>query len=102
MLKPELLVDLPCDTGEGPLWHPQRGQFFWFDILNQRLLSQDNGAPMPDETLPAPKQVSTDVALEDLPEGGFGWFLIHNVTKDLSYRREEGWNYLNFSVPATP
>lgn len=23
------------------MWHPQRGQFFWFDILNRRLLSRD-------------------------------------------------------------
>lgn len=31
----------PCLLGEGPLWHPERGQLFWFDILGQRLLSQD-------------------------------------------------------------
>ncbi len=27
--------------GEGPLWHPERGQLFWFDILGKRLLSRD-------------------------------------------------------------
>jgi sugar lactone lactonase YvrE len=27
----------PCDLGEGPLWHPEREQLFWFDILNARL-----------------------------------------------------------------
>jgi sugar lactone lactonase YvrE len=27
----------PCDLGEGPLWHPERGQLYWFDILNARL-----------------------------------------------------------------
>ena len=21
-----------CQLGEGPLWHPERGQLFWFDI----------------------------------------------------------------------
>lgn len=26
--------------GEGPLWHPERGQMFWFDIINMRLLSR--------------------------------------------------------------
>lgn len=26
-----------CALGEGPLWHPEREQFFWFDILNKRL-----------------------------------------------------------------
>lgn len=29
----------PCELGEGPLWHPQRGQLFWFDIIGQRMLS---------------------------------------------------------------
>jgi sugar lactone lactonase YvrE len=31
----------PCLLGEGPIWHPERKQFFWFDILGQRLLSQN-------------------------------------------------------------
>ncbi|MBO9454227.1 SMP-30/gluconolactonase/LRE family protein [Paracoccus sp. R12_1] len=30
-----------CELGEGPIWHPAREQFFWFDILNRRLLSRD-------------------------------------------------------------
>lgn len=29
-----------CSLGEGPLWHPQRHQLFWFDILNNRLMSR--------------------------------------------------------------
>jgi len=31
-----------CALGEGPLWHPLRGQLFWFDILGKRLLSRDD------------------------------------------------------------
>lgn len=30
----------PCLLGEGPLWHPERGQLFWFDVLNGKLLSR--------------------------------------------------------------
>ncbi|MBN8631351.1 MAG: SMP-30/gluconolactonase/LRE family protein [Rhodobacterales bacterium] len=30
----------PCELGEGPLWHPLRGELFWFDILNRTLHSQ--------------------------------------------------------------
>lgn len=29
-----------CTLGEGALWHPTRQQFFWFDIMNKRLLSR--------------------------------------------------------------
>ena len=28
-----------CELGEGPLWHPLRGELFWFDILNRTLHS---------------------------------------------------------------
>ncbi|QQA42384.1 SMP-30/gluconolactonase/LRE family protein [Pelagovum pacificum] len=26
-----------CTLGEGPLWHPERKELFWFDILSKRL-----------------------------------------------------------------
>ena len=32
-----------CKLGEGPMWHPGRGQLFWFDILKKRLLSRRGG-----------------------------------------------------------
>lgn len=32
-----------CELGEGVLWHPERGQYFWFDILGRRLLSRHMG-----------------------------------------------------------
>jgi len=40
-----LFDDRRCTLGEGPLWHPERQQLFWFDILNCRLLSRENGEP---------------------------------------------------------
>ncbi len=30
----------PCLLGEGPLWHPERQELFWFDIVGKRLLSR--------------------------------------------------------------
>ncbi len=33
----------PCTLGEGPLWHPEREQLFWFDIIGRRLYSRDGG-----------------------------------------------------------
>ena len=32
--------DRTCTLGEGPLWHPLREQFFWFDIIGQKLLTR--------------------------------------------------------------
>jgi len=32
--------DRPCSLGEGPLWHPERAQLFWFDIPAGKLLSR--------------------------------------------------------------
>lgn len=37
--KAELFVDSRCMLGEGPFWHPMLKRLFWFDILNQTLLS---------------------------------------------------------------
>lgn len=45
-MTPELFDDRPCELGEGPFWHPERGQLFWFDILGQRLLSRRDDAPL--------------------------------------------------------
>lgn len=33
--------DRVCTLGEGPLWHPIRQEFFWFDIMERRLLAKD-------------------------------------------------------------
>jgi sugar lactone lactonase YvrE len=32
--------DRACILGEGPLWHPERGQLFWFDIMGKRLMTR--------------------------------------------------------------
>ena len=37
----QVFDDRPCTLGEGALWHPERGQLFWFDILAGKLLSRD-------------------------------------------------------------
>jgi sugar lactone lactonase YvrE len=35
------ITDIACDLGEGPLWHPEAGCLFWFDITGRRLLRLD-------------------------------------------------------------
>lgn len=37
--------DRRCELGEGLLWHPEREQLFWFDILGKRLLSRTADGP---------------------------------------------------------
>lgn len=39
----EIFDSRRCFLGEGPLWHPQRKQLFWFDIINRELLTQSEG-----------------------------------------------------------
>lgn len=34
-----------CELGEGPFWHPDRAQLYWFDIIGKRLLSQNADGP---------------------------------------------------------
>lgn len=36
----EVYSDVLCALGEGPLWHPERKQLFWFDILGKRLFAK--------------------------------------------------------------
>lgn len=33
-----------CTLGEGPLWHPQRDELFWFDITGKALYARKDGA----------------------------------------------------------
>ena len=38
---PEVMVDVPCQTGEGPLWHEDEGVLYWLDIPAGRLYRYD-------------------------------------------------------------
>ncbi len=67
-----------------------------------RCLIVDEGRAMPggqppDGRLPE----GQDLALEDLPEGGFGWHLIRSLCADLVYARVAGQNRLSFALPQT-
>lgn len=59
----------------------------------------DNGAPMPSSDLPKGKPYALD-QMDDLPEGGFGWFLIRSLAQDLQYSRFRDQNFLRFRLPA--
>lgn len=57
----------------------------------------DTGAPMPDNQLPIGAAHNLE---NDLPEGGFGWFLIRSLTQDLHYFRHQNQNNLRFRMLA--
>ncbi|WP_281966509.1 ATP-binding protein [Roseovarius nanhaiticus] len=61
----------------------------------------DAGSPLPGLDLPRGTPPCLDKGI-DLPEGGFGWFLIHRLTSALTYRREKGRNHLHIEVRLTP
>ena len=62
---------------------------------------RDDGAPMPDGKLPDGKLADVPLDIQDLPEGGFGWFLIRTLARDLEYTRISGWNFLSFEIPSS-
>ncbi len=54
----------------------------------------DDGEPMPGGRLPDGNPPAVDVPTADLPEGGFGWFMIRSVADELQYTRTDGGNCL--------
>lgn len=58
------------------------------------LLLQDPGAPLPGSLLSEALPADLDVPCLELPEGGFGWDLIHMLTDRLDYSRINGKNRL--------
>lgn len=77
--------------GSGPirLWLAQVGGDLTIRV-------EDEGGPMPAGSPPAggpPDPL-------DLPEGGFGWFLIRQLSADLHYERQGGQNRLTLRLAA--
>lgn len=62
-------------------------------------LVTDTGRSMPRGTPPSGNAKVLNVPLDELPEGGFGWYLIRSLTQELAYRRERRANHLSFKIP---
>lgn len=61
----------------------------------------DNGAPMPGNAPPAYRCPGVEAPRDALPEGGFGWNLIHDLARDVDYRRTENVNRLRLRIPVS-
>lgn len=82
----------PDRQGEIELYWESGQDALWFTVW-------DRGVPMPGLCLPSGRLVEFDTVGGDLPEGGFGWFLVHSLAVDLDYCRVAGRNRLTFAVP---
>ena len=63
------------------------------------VFESDDGRAMPGGILPSGKPANVDVPLDELPEGGFGWFLIRTLTEGIEYARRDDKNTLTFRIP---
>lgn len=66
------------------------------DGLHFRII--DRGEAMPDGKPPLGNAQPISPVIEDLPEGGFGWFLIRDLAKDVCYRRIGAENLLDLRL----
>lgn len=62
----------------------------------------DFGRPMPARARPDRSNRTAGPAPHDLPEGGFGWHLIRQLTQDLRYHRTTRKNRLCFRLALAP
>lgn len=70
--------------------------------INPQLIQftlNDNGDAIPGSRLPRGALPDTEVPLDDLPEGGFGWFLIRQLTSSVTYDRDDNGNRLVMTLP---
>jgi sugar lactone lactonase YvrE len=83
--KAELFVDSRCELGEGPFWHPLLGRLFWFDILNQTLLSADPDGHLVDRfTFKQPASAAGVIDRETLAIATAGALLRFDLASDTS------------------
>ena len=59
----------------------------------------DAGHALPTQALRPSTPAAPERIRADLPEGGFGWCLIRQMTTDLHYHRTGGQNRLCFTIP---
>lgn len=81
--------------------HAYRGQVGGMIRLSARLGHAflrfeicDDGSPLPGGTLPPGRPADLSVPRGNLPEGGFGWLLIHSVAREVRYSRNGEVNQL--------
>ncbi len=63
---------------------------------------RDRGRPMPQGRAPLGNHPMAEFHQDDpMPEGGFGWYLIREIVRDLVYDRQDDENMLLFRIKLT-
>lgn len=62
----------------------------------------DSGCEVPGRVLALVGDEDGRPCPDDLPEGGFGWYLIHDLTEEVTYKREGGVNTLHLTMQVQP
>lgn len=86
----------PADGASGPIDIDCRSAS---DGLHVRII--DDGKAMPGGQIPEGVEATFGDNVSDLPEGGFGWFLIRQLAQDVEYRRDRDQNILNLRLPVS-
>jgi len=73
--------------GQIEIWVTRRADYLFIRMV-------DSGLPMPGGDLPGGRMLAS----QDLPEGGFGWYLIRNLSHELTYQRDGDRNILSFCI----
>ena len=68
------------------------------DESNIYVETWDAGRPLPPQLLTSPRLPEQPADPVDMPEGGFGWFIIHALADDMFYERNDGLNRLSFRL----
>lgn len=59
---------------------------------------RDHGRPMPNGRAPIGNHPMAEFGDDPMPEGGYGWYLIRELVRDLIYDRRDGENFLVFRL----
>ncbi|MDJ0993386.1 MAG: ATP-binding protein [Dinoroseobacter sp.] len=104
-----VLAELLNNIVEHAYGNAETGSIAFHAILSEAGLGitvRDTGRPMPGNSLPDGVRPAADGPVSSLPEGGFGWFLLHSLAQDLRYERQQQTNVtfcmLDISQPDNP
>lgn len=89
------------EHGADPATGPQVVPFIHMSLIRHAgglaCTISDDGVTLPGHCL-RPRILPQDRVVDELPEGGFGWYLIQDLTQSICYFREGRRNFLAFTL----